>query len=354
MKVALVHDDLAQWGGAERLLYGMQKVWPEAQSYTSLAGKKYKDSSFRTTWMQWLPLKDLLYRSYLPLYPLAFESLRLEEYSLVVSSSSRFAHGVVTKPCTYHIWYCHTPPRLAWDTHNYLPRVVKLALAPWIHYYRIWDQVAASRVDHIIANSHYTRRRIWEIYHRKAEVIYPFVDTIFFSPGDFESSNYWLVVSRLLSYKKINLAIEACNRLGLLLVVVGDGPERKRLQQLAGSTVKFVTGLTDDELLGYYRGCSGLIVPGEEDFGMVTLEALACGKPIVAYNRGGVAEIVSDGITGKFFASPDVTSLANCLFQAKASTFPQSVCRKRAEEFSLDRFIHNFKITAEELVANRA
>ncbi len=336
MKVALVHDDLAQYGGAERLIAGMQSLWPEAPLYATLATSKDQFSNVHTSWMQYLPAKNSLFRAYFPLYPFAIEQFDLTGFDVVIASSSRFAHGVLVKPQSVFIWYCHMPSRIAWDTQRYFGGQAPFYLGPWLAYYRVWDAVAAARPDLVIANSENSRRRVWEVYRREAQVVYPFVDTHAFGPKG-SGGKFFLVVSRLLSYKRIELAIESCNYLQERLVVVGTGPYEKYLRTLAGPTVQFTGRLTQQQLLAYYQACSALIVPGEEDFGMVALEALACGKPVIAYNRGGLAEVLTDEVAIRT-SSQTREAFVSALTDLRSRTFSPEKLRRRAVQFSLPTF----------------
>lgn len=349
MKVALVHDDLAQQGGAEQVIQLMQTLWPSAPVFTTLAAAR-NGGGIHTSFMQYFPFKKYLYRWYFPFYPLAVETFDTSDYDLVIASSSRFAHGVLAKPHTTVVWYCHSPSRIAWDSHQYFSYAAQLGVAPWLTYIRMWDIVAVSRIDAIIANSLYTKQRIYALFRRDAQVVYPFVDTEFFTPGGGRGKPFFLIVSRLVPHKHIDRAIASCNTLGKHLVIVGSGPDMKRLRTLAGPTVQLVGRLTRIKLLAYYRQCSALLVPGEEDFGMVALETLACGKPVIAADCGGITEIVSDQKTGVLFSNKDQSGLTFALKGFQSDTFDPSVCRAQALNFSIKHFEKNLLATIDSIM----
>jgi glycosyltransferase involved in cell wall biosynthesis len=349
MKVALVHDYLNQMGGAERVVLAFHELFPEAPLYTSIYDPKRVDAAFqqidiRTSFMQKLPFVKKHHQPFLPLYPFAMERLDLRGYDLILSSSSAFGKGVITKPGTMHICYCHTPMRWCWNYDEYVEReqLGKLArgvlpfLITWL---RVWDQTTAMRVDHFIANSPAVADRIQKYYRREAVVIPPPVDTsrFLFDPTT-QPEDYFLVVSRLMPYKRIDLAIQACNRLQLPLVIIGSGRDQQRLQQMAGPTIRFLGRLSDAEVLHYYAHCRALILPGEEDFGITPLEAQASGRPVVAYSAGGALASVIDGVTGTFFQEQTVESLAATLAAFDETSYDPQIIRDHALEFDKPRF----------------
>jgi glycosyltransferase involved in cell wall biosynthesis len=367
LKIALVHDDLIQHGGAERLFEAMIEIWPQADVFTSMVSDYWKSEilnpkfetnpksqflKLKTSFMQGLPFKEKLYRHYFLLYPLAFESFDLTGYDVVVSSSTRFAHGIITKPETLHIAYINTPPRMVWEPFTYFESssLLRATLTPFLSWLRLWDLVAAQRPDVLIANSKTPQARIKKYYGRESEIIYPFVDLARFE-GDYflsEAKNarfssvargsYFLVVSRLAAWKRIDIAIEACNQLSLQLKIIGEGPDRSRLQKIAGPTVEFLGRLTDEEVVRYYKGCRAFLFPQKEDFGITPLETMACGKPVVAYAAGGALETVLDGVTGRFFKPQTVVALANVLKRFNPSEFRRGDCVSQAERFAKKRF----------------
>ncbi len=349
MKVALVHDYLNQMGGAERVVLAFHEIFPDAPLYTSIYDPQRVDSTFRTmdirtSFMQKLPLVTKHHQPYLPLYPFAMERLDLRGYDLVLSSSSAFGKGVITRPNTLHICYCHTPMRWCWNYEEYVERehlgkVARGVLPFLMTGLRIWDQASAQRVDYFIANSPVVAERIQKYYQRDAAYIPPPVEASRF-PFDptVQPEDYFLVVGRLIPYKRIDLAIEACNRLQLPLVIIGSGRDEARLKQLAGPTIRFLGRLPDDEVIHYYTHCRAFLFPGEEDFGITPLEAQACGRPVIAYGAGGALASVLDGVTGVFFREQTVESLMEVLASFDQRRFDSTSIRNHALEFDMPRF----------------
>ena len=310
MQIAVVHDYFTQMGGAERVAEELARMLPSASLYSTvamphlmppgLAGRQIE-----TSWMQHLPSMQRYYRLYFLLYPLAVRSLDLSRFDLVVSSSSGYAKRVRTNRNAIHVCYCHTPMRWAWSFANYSAQETqgaarRLLLPPMMRALRKWDERASHYPDHFVANSKTVAARIQRAYGRTAEVIHPPIDVNRFTPST-EQEDYYLVLARLISYKRIDIAIEACSRLGRRLLVIGDGPDRDRLKAKAGPTVQFLSRLSDAEVEHYAARCRALLFPGEEDFGMAPLELAAAGRPTIAYRAGGAAETIIDGITGIFF-----------------------------------------------------
>ncbi len=349
MKVALVHDYLNQMGGAERVVLAFHELFPDAPLYTSIYDPQRVDPAFksmdiRTSFMQKLPLVTKHHQPYLPLYPFAMEKLDLRGYDLVLSSSSAFAKGIITRPETLHICYCHTPMRWCWNYDEYIEReqlgVLARKVLPFlITGLRLWDQTTAMRVDHFIANSPVVVERIQKYYRREAVFIPPPVDASRF-PFDptVEIADYFLILSRLVPYKRIDLAIEACNRLQLPLVIIGDGRDQERLKNMAGPTIRFLGRLPDAEVVRYYTHCRAFLFPGEEDFGITPLEVQACGRPVIAYGAGGALASVVEGSTGTFFREQTVESLMAVLATFNERMFHPGSIRSHALEFDLPRF----------------
>lgn len=347
MNVALVHDYLNQMGGAERVLLALHALYPDAPIYTSIYAPERVDPAFRqidirVSFMQHLPLVKRHHQPFLLLYPFAFERLDLRQYDLVLSSSSAFAKGIITRPDALHICYCHTPMRWAWSYHDYvqderLGRAARALLPFFITPLRVWDQLTAMRVDHFIANSPFVAQRISKYYRRAAVIIPPPVDTSAFSSVATQDP-YFLIVSRLVPYKRIDLAIEAFNRLHLPLLIIGEGRDRRRLERLAGPTITFRGWVPDDEVRSALSRCQALIHPGEEDFGLAPLEAQASGRPVIAYAGGGALSSMIAGVTGVFFHEPTTSALVETVRAFDPGRFDPLVIRRHAEEFDITRF----------------
>jgi glycosyltransferase involved in cell wall biosynthesis len=363
---ALVHDYLVQIGGAERCLELLAEMFPDAPIYTAIVDRArlpggLKGRTIHTSFLQRVPLPRRLYRSYLPAYPVAFETFDLAKHDLVISSSSAFAKGVLTPPETCHICYCYTPMRFAWNAHEFarheLRGVVARALFPFvIGRLREWDRVSADRVDEYVAISQVVAQRIRKFYRRGAAVIYPPVETAAFQPmsaaerkalagGDRDA---YLIVSRLAPYKRIDLAIEAFNQLGRPLVILGSGRDAARLRRMAAPNVRFLGRVSDAEVRERLAACRALIWPGEEDFGLVPVEAMAAGRPVVAYGAGGALETVVDGVTGLFFQQQTPDALAAAVLRAEQIRWQTSRLRARAEEFDVAVFRSRFRSFVEE------
>jgi glycosyltransferase involved in cell wall biosynthesis len=349
MKVALVHDYLNQMGGAERVLMAFHEIFPDAPIYTSIYDPARVDPAFRqmdirTSFMQKLPFVAKHHQPFLPLYPFAMENLDLRGYDLVLSSSSAFAKGVITRPETTHICYCHTPMRWCWNYDEYVEReqlgkAARSVLPFLITGLRIWDQTSSMRVDHFIANSPTIAERIRKYYRREAAYIPPPVDAARFPfEPDIIPGDYFLVLSRLIPYKRIDLAIQACNRLQLPLVIIGGGRDEARLKQMAGPTILFKGRLPDEEVVHYLKHCRAFLFPGEEDFGITPLEAQACGRPVIAYGAGGALASIEDGITGRFFYEQTEDSLTEVLAHFDEKQFDPFAIYTHALEFDTSRF----------------
>lgn len=343
MKVAIVHDWLTNMGGAERVLLALHDMYPDAPIYTTVYDQRKLDPAFadmdvRTSFIQRLPGARSHYQRYLPLMPTAVEQFDLTGYDLVISSSHACAKGVVTRPDALHVCYCYTPIRYAWDFyHEYLERegvgrFGRILVAPMMNYMRIWDRAAADRPDVMVAISNFIAQRIRKFYRREAVVIHPPVRAGYFSVSD-QVEDYFLIVSRLVAYKRIDLAINAFNELGSPLVVIGDGPQSEELQGRAGPNVKFLGRQPDEVVRDYFQRCRAFVFPGEEDFGITMAEAMAAGRPVLAYGRGGALDIVEDGVTGILFPEQTPAALVQAVRRLEAASFDSSIIRNRAEGF---------------------
>jgi len=332
----------------------MHEMWPEAPVYTSVylpdaMPSAYRSWDIRTSFMQRLPGLHSHFQKYLPLFPLAFEQFDFTGYDLVLDNSSAFSYGVITRPETLHVSYCLTPARFLWLYHDYVRREslgtgAQLALAPFLTQLRAWDRLAAERVDEFVAISEAIRRRIRKFYRRDSEVVFPPVDCSRFEVGH-GGGDYFLIVGRLVPYKRIDLAIEACKRVGVKLKIAGGSGkhgarDRARLEAIAGGSplIEFLGWVPDAEIGELWRNCRGFIFAGEDDFGIVPLEANAAGRPVVAYAGGGALETLVEGETGAFFREPTVDSLAEVLADFDDTEYDPARCRANAERFDIPVF----------------
>ncbi|HVT00636.1 MAG TPA: glycosyltransferase [Patescibacteria group bacterium] len=361
IKVALVYDRVNKWGGAERVIIALRKIFPDSILYTSV----YKND--RASWakkipvvnsfLQKIPLASTHHESIAPLMPFAFESFNFEKFDLVISVTSEAGKGIITKPGTYHISIILTPTRYLWSGYEeyFSDQTLRLISLPFVMYLRFWDKIAARRPDKIVGISETVRRRIKKYYDLDSDIIYPplmikpikkglkIKDKRLMNKKNHQSSiinhkSYFLVVSRLVPYKKVELAIKAANKLGLKLIVIGSGSEYAKLEKIAGNTVEMIKYVSDQDLKHYYANAKALIFPGVEDFGLVMVEANASGIPVIAYRGGGAEEIVIEGKTGEFFDKQTVAALSEVLKSFKASRYNSSDCRRNAKRFSFEQF----------------
>ncbi len=356
MRVALVHDWLNQMGGAEAVLEALVEAFPGAPIYTSIYDRDrmpphYRGWEIHVTWLDAMPFIHRQHQLYLPLYPLAFDGLNLSGYDVVISNKSGFCHGVVTGPSTVHLCYCLTPTRYVWAYEEYiaregLPGPMRRLLRPLITLLRIWDRMAADRVDAFIAISREVARRIQKFYRRPSILLHPPVDVQRFQLAA-RPEDYFLIVSRLIPYKRIDLAIEAFNRLGLPLIIVGDGRDRRRLQRMAGPTITFLGRVPADQLADLYARCRAFVFPGVEDFGIAPVEAMAAGRPVIAFAGGGALDTVVEGVTGVFFDTPTPESLVAAVRRFEELRFDPGAIRRHAEQFDKRVFQEKIKKIAE-------
>ena len=344
-RIALAASWLNQYGGAERVLEVTHDLFPSAPVFTSTYWQQampasYRTWDIRTTFLSRIPLANQ--RFLLPLYPAAFESLDLTGYDTLVSITSAFAHGIKMPPGARHICYCLTPARFLWSYVDYVERerigrLPRLILPLMISGLREWDRRAADRVTHFVAISEIVRERIKKYYQRESVIIHPPVDVERFTVSR-ERDDYFLILSRLVPYKRIDLAVQACGELGVPLVVAGDGRDRARLEAMAKSNVRFVGRVSDTAARDLLARCRAFLFPGEEDFGITPLEASACGKPVIAFGGGGALETIIPGVTGELFREPTVASLTEVMRAFDDRRYDAPTMRQHAEKFSTQVF----------------
>lgn len=348
-RIALVYDRVNKWGGAERVLLALHELFPDAPLYTSVYDSEYAPwaSVFdvKTSFLQGVPFAKS-HHELLPFFmPLAFETFSFDGYDLVISVTSEAAKGVITKSKTKHICYCLTPTRYLWSGYDDYFRNIGLRFfsAPVVSYLRKWDQIAAQRPDGYIAISKEVQGRIKKYYGKNSELVYP--------PAELHmgrlkqkkvDGDYFLIVSRLVPYKRIDLAVQACSELHLPLKVIGKGSQERYLRSIAGPTVEFLGSVTDEELAGHYNGCKALIFPGIEDFGITIVEAQSLGKPVIAFKAGGALETIIDHKTGIFFEPQTKNALKTVLQKFEQKSFLGVACKKQAEKFNKSVFKEKF------------
>jgi glycosyltransferase involved in cell wall biosynthesis len=359
MRVAIVHDWLTGMRGGEKVLDAICELYPDAPIYTLVrvpgtVGARIESRRIRTSLAQRFPRPGRLYRYYLPLYPWMVELFDLDGYDLVISSNHCAVKSVVATGRAVHVCYCHSPMRYAWDQFpayfgpEAVGRIASGALRRVMARLAAWDAATADRADRFLANSQYVAGRIRRYYNRGSTVVYPPVDTDYYNPGSDgrrpspSTGPGFLVVSALVPYKRLDLAIDACRRAGVPLTIVGSGPERERLERLAGPDVRFTGWAADDEIRELYRQATALLLPGIEDFGMAPVEAQACGCPVIALDGGGARETVVDGETGFLVAEPSAEAFADALDRAARTSFELDALRANALRFSRDRFLTAF------------
>lgn len=349
--IAIVCDWLTNFAGAERVIYKLHSMFPNAPIYTSTFNsekmKAFKNAVIYTSFINKLPKAKDKHQWYLKLYPIAFEQFDLSQYDIVISSSHSCAKGIITKPETMHVSYCHSPMRYAWDnSHEYIrtykfPWYIKRLIPRLIHKIRMWDRLAADRVDNFVTNSNYVKKRIKKYYRRDSEVIYPMVNTkdYYVSSG---KKDYYLAVGRFTPYKKFGLIVDAFNELPYKLKIVGTGVEEKELKNKAKKNIEFLGFVSDDLLKDLYANCKGLVFPQVEDFGITPLEAMASGRPVIAFKKGGALETVKEGETGIFFDEQNVMSLKSAVEKFEKSKWDSKKIRQHAKKFDESVFEKKF------------
>lgn len=351
MKVAIVYDRVNKIGGAERVLESLREIFPNSTLFTSIYNKKKtpwaEKFAIKTSFVQAIPLLNLRHEFIPYLMPFAFESFQFEKFDLVISVTSEASKGIIVPVGIPHVCICLTPTRYLWSGYKkyFKNRILRFLTYPLVWYLRKWDIVASDRPDALIAISKNVSRRIQKYYKKKSIVIYPPSDRLFkknLKSIQIPEKDYFLVVSRLVSYKRVDLAVKACTKLKLPLIVIGEGGESEKLHAIAGENVIFKGRVSDRVLLSYYKNCRAFLFPGEEDFGITMVEAQFAGKPVVAFKAGGATEIIKDGITGTFFREQTVDSLCNTLKKFKKSRYNEKDCKKNAGRFTEDKFSEQF------------
>lgn len=350
-KVAIIHDWLVNYGGAERVVEAILEIYPDADIYTLVYDEKmsrfFKKDRIKTTFIQKIPKASKIYPKLLPLMPWAFEELDLTEYDLVISSSSCCSKGVITSPNTKHISYIHSPMRYIWDLyHDYKKRsgvITKIFMQLFSKSLREWDYISSQRIDIILANSNYVSKRIKKYWNRDSKVIYPPVNIEKLGPNYKEPEDFYVVFSRFVAYKRIDLAIEACKKIGRKLVVIGDGEQREYLKKLANKDIIFTGRIGDEEVKDYLQRCKALIFCAEEDFGIIPLEAQACGRPVIAYGKGGALETIVVNETGLFFKEQKIEEVIKIIYEFEKLEWDSKKIFEHAMKFSKERFKKEIK-----------
>ncbi|MCF6205246.1 MAG: glycosyltransferase [Methylococcaceae bacterium] len=353
MKVAIIHYWLVNMRGGEKVIEALLDIYPEADIYTHVIDPEKISEKIRlrvagTTFIQKLPKAIKYYQSYLPLMPYALEQLDLRQYDLIISSESGPAKGVITSPNALHICYCHSPMRYVWDMyHDYRDRAsfIKRLLMPILmHRLRLWDLASSFRVDHFIANSSFVQKRINKFYRRESTVIFPPINVEEFYQAE-SIEDFYLIVGQLVAYKNTRLAIEAFNKNGKPLIIIGAGDELEELKKIAQPNISILGYQNFDVIKHHYAHCKALVFPSVEDFGMVPVEAMASGRPIIALRKGGALDTVLEGISGVFFDSPTILSLNNAInkFELSFDKFDSKTIQKHAKKFDTAAFTKQFQ-----------
>ena len=360
MRIALVHDYLVQYGGAERVLEALTEIWPNAPIYTlihdpKLVHHRFDKKDIRTSFLQRVPFTRRNHRIFPPMMMTAIEQFNLDYYDIVLSDSSSFAKNIITSPSTLHLTYCHTPMRYGWDDCQYytqefsFPNLVKKAVPFLMNYIRMWDYYSTNGVDKFIANSKFVAGRIKKYYGRKSIVINPPVNVSdFHITSKKELGEYFLIVGRVMKYKRMDLAVRAFNKLRLPLKVVGRGSELESLKKIAGPTIEFTGRVTDEELIEIYSKAQAFIFPQEEDFGIVAVEALASGRPVIAFRAGDVEENIEENVTGVLFNNQTVAEVVDAVKRFQKIDFDSEYIRSTSLRFEkkifkekIEQFVNN-------------
>lgn len=357
-KIALVHDYLIQYGGAERVLEEFLEMYPEAPVYTLVYNpktlpdrlqNKLKGREIFTSSLQKFPFSKTKHQYYLWMMPFFVEQWDFSWFDVVLSDTTSFAKGIICPPQTKHICYCHTPLRYGWDlTHHYqknypYPWLVRKIMPPFLLYLRIWDRAAAQRPDIILCNSQFVKKRIKKYYHKKPQVVHPPVEISCFKKYQREPKNYYLMVSRFIPYKRIDLAIQAFNKLQLPLKIVGEGPEYKKLKQIAQNNIEFLGPVYGRTLKELYASCKGFVMPQKEDFGLAPLEVMASGRPVIAFKAGGALDYIQEGVNGIFFEPQTPKALMEAIKKFNKKTFNPQEITESVKKFDKSAFRSKIK-----------
>lgn len=348
MKIALVHDYLVQVGGAEKVLECFTELYPNAPIYTLVYDKElmhgfFEGKNIKTSFLQRIPFSRKKHRVFPQFMPMAIEQFDFSNYDVVLSDSSSFAKGIITGPETLHICYMHTPMRFAWDDCQkytddfYFPSIIKKFIPLAMNYVRIWDRASADRPDKIIANSNFIARRIKKYYKRDSLVIHPPIDAERFFVSE-KCEDYFLLVGRFMTYKKFDIVIKAFNQLDLKLKIIGRGPEYKKYKEMANGNIEFLGRVSDEDLAKYYSKCKAFLFPQEEDFGITAIEAMASGRPIIAYRGGDIPEHIEEGVNGIFFEEQTAEAIIEAVKKFNDADYnPANICEK-AKKFDKSLF----------------
>lgn len=349
MKVAIVYDRVNKWGGAERVLLALHEMFPEAPLYTSVYDEKNASwakafPKIYTSFIQRIPFAKNWHEGFGWLMPMAFEQFNFDKYDLVISVTSEAAKGIITKPHTTHICYCLTPTRYLWSGYEDYFRnpILKFITKPIVSYLKSWDKIAAKRPDKIIAISTEVKNRIKKYYNSDSEIVFPPVNLVHDPLPNVSEAKYYLIVSRLVSYKKVDLTIRTFNKFGYPLYIVGTGNQETKLKLMSRRNIKFLGRVSDKELLGVYKNATALIMPQEEDFGLVSIEAQSMGIPVITYSKGGAADTVVDGTTGVIFNDQNEESLSQAIEKFREISFNRKTLMTNAKRFSKEVFKKEF------------
>jgi glycosyltransferase involved in cell wall biosynthesis len=367
MRIALVHDYLVQYGGAERVLECFTEIFPHAHIYTIVYDKEvmhgvFEDKKIHTSFLQKFPFAKKRHRIFPLFMPAAIEQFDFSKYDVVLSDSSSYAKGIITGPETLHICYMHTPMRYAWDdcqkyTDDFgLPKFIKRTVPFFMNYIRLWDAISAERVDKFIANSNFVAKRIKKYYKKDSTVINPpvAVDNFYVENNVEKRGDYFLMVGRLIAYKRNDIVIKAFNELGLKLKIIGRGPEMKKLRKIAGPNIEFLSRVEDKDLYKYYAECKAFIFPQEEDFGIVAIEAMAAGRPLIAYRGGDIVEHMEEGKTGIFFDKQTASDVVAAVKEFNDKDYDGNYIRSKSKRFDREIFKRKIKEYVDEAAARHA